>query len=408
MILSSQYILTMRNRDPFITNGAVVIQYGTIRYIGTVASALKRFPRHRLMHFGNAILMPGLVNLHTHLELPPLHKIVHARHFPDWLLNLIKAKKKLQRKDYEQGACDNVAEFLRTGTTTVGEICTHGLSPGALKKSGLRAVIFHEIIGMGPVARSVECPPRGTDLPIALVKHGISPHSPYTVSASILQSLNNKAKLNGMQLCMHVAESRHEIALMQRKRSGLNRLYRAAGWDLEWAPKGRSSFGYLRKLGILSPNLLAVHAVQVSRNDISLIKNNGVSIAHCPRSNRETAVGRMPLKSMLDAGITVGLGTDSLASSPTLSMWDEMRYARQIHKKDGIKPYDIVRLATIGGSEALHMDHAIGTLEPGKQADIIVVPVPEKHTNDFYSDLLRETKSCIMSMVNGRIRYIMK
>ena len=113
----------------------------------------------------------------------------------------------------------------------------------------------------------------------------------------------------------------------------------------------------------------------------------------------------MPLKKFLDAGITVGLGTDSLASSPTLNMWDEMRYAYQIHRRDGISAEDIFRLATIGGAKALGLDKEIGTLEPGKKADIIAVPLPKKNTGDLYSDLLRETKSCIMTMVNGKILH---
>jgi cytosine/adenosine deaminase-related metal-dependent hydrolase len=101
----------------------------------------------------------------------------------------------------------------------------------------------------------------------------------------------------------------------------------------------------------------------------------------------------------------VGLGTDSLASVPNLNMWDEMRYARKIHKKDGVTAEDIFKLATIGGAKALGLDKEIGTLEPGKKADLIAVPLPKKDTGDLYSDLLRETKSCIMTMVNGKILY---
>ncbi len=113
----------------------------------------------------------------------------------------------------------------------------------------------------------------------------------------------------------------------------------------------------------------------------------------------------MPLKRLLDAGVTVGLGTDSLASVPSLNMWDEMRYAYRIHRRDGITPLEIFKLATISGAKALGLDKKIGTLEPGKKADIIAVPLPKKNTGDLYSDLLRETKSCIMTMVNGKILF---
>ena len=115
---------------------------------------------------------------------------------------------------------------------------------------------------------------------------------------------------------MHIAESIDETGLLQRKKSGLEKIYELAGWDLGWAPKGSSSFEYLDRIGFLSPRLLAVHAVQVTDPDIRRIKKGKVSVAHCPRSNNKLGVGRMPLKKFLDVGITVGLGTDSLASVP--------------------------------------------------------------------------------------------
>lgn len=202
---------------------------------------------------------------------------------------------------------------------------------------------------------------------------------------------------------MHLAESKDEIRLLKGKKSGFEKLYRGAGWDLAWAPAARSSFAYLHKLGLLGRGLIGVHAVQATRHDIALLKKTKTAIAHCPRSNKETGVGTMRLKDFLEAGITVGLGTDSLASTSTLNMWDEMRFAYALHRKDGITARDIFRLATLGGARALGMEKEIGTLEPGKKADIIAVPLPKKDTGDIYSDLLRETKSCIMTMVDGKI-----
>jgi cytosine/adenosine deaminase-related metal-dependent hydrolase len=204
---------------------------------------------------------------------------------------------------------------------------------------------------------------------------------------------------------MHVAETREETLLLQRRKSALERLYAAAGWDVSRAPAGRSSFAYLDRLGILDPSFLAVHAVQADNADIALIKRSGAGIAHCPRSNHEIGVGTMPLRKFLDAGISVGLGTDSLASSPSLNLWDEMRYAYQVHRRSGVTPQDIFYMATLGGARALGMDQEIGSLGPGKKADIIAISLPRKTTGDLCSDLLRETKTCIMSMVNGHIVY---
>ena len=204
---------------------------------------------------------------------------------------------------------------------------------------------------------------------------------------------------------MHVAESREEVWLLNGKEKGFDKLYQAVGWDMNWAPLAESPFAYLADLGLLGPRFLAVHAVQATNEDIAIIKKTRTPIAHCPRSNKELGVGRMPLKKLLDAGITVGLGTDSLASSPSLSMWDEMRYALRIHRPDGITARDIFRLATIGGAKALGLDKETGSLAAGNRADIIAVPLPKKNTGDLYSDLLRETKSCIINMVDGKILF---
>jgi len=204
---------------------------------------------------------------------------------------------------------------------------------------------------------------------------------------------------------MHVAETREETLLLQRRKNTLQRLYAAARWDMSRAPVARSSFEHLQRLGVLGPSFLAVHAVQADGADVALIKRSGAGIAHCPRSNHEIGVGTMPLRKFLDARISVGLGTDSLASSPSLNLWDEMRYAYQVHRYSGVTTQDLFHMATLGGAGALGMDQEIGSLEPGKKADIIAISLPRKNTGDLYSDLLRETNTCNMSVVNGHVVY---
>jgi len=390
-----------------IFNGAVAINRDSILAVGPSDRIIKKYPGHRIAQLNNTVLMPGLINVHTHLELPPLLDAIRAKTFPEWVMKLIVAKKRLDNADYSAAARENIRALIQTGTTTVGEMCTHGVSPALLKQSGLRAVIFHEIINMGARGKGHESSKFKVQSSKVgrseLIHSGISPHSPYTVSEAILLQIKKLAQETHLRLCMHVAESQDEIRLLQRKKSGFEKLYQAAGWDIAWAPEADSSFEYLRRLGLLNRNFLAVHAVQATDGDISLMKKSQAPVAHCPRSNMETGVSKMALKKFLDAGITVGLGTDSLASSPSLNMWDEMRYALRVHKNSGVSAQDIFMMATMGGARALAMEQEIGSLEPGKKADIIAVPLPEKNTGDLYSDLLRETKSCIMTMVNGKI-----
>ena len=404
MIITSSKLISVKPNYSPLNERAVVIFKGIIQAVGPIQQIIQQFSHHRIYQLRNAVLMPGLVNVHTHCELPGLLNTIRSKAFSDWILNLINVKKGLSLKDYNSAAAKNIHTIIHTGTTTVGEICTHGISPALLRKSGLRAVVFQELISMGP--KSSKFRVQSSKLPHSGLMHdGISPHSPYTVSASVLLQIRDAARQRNLKLAMHIAESKDELRLLQRKESGLEKLYRYANWDIAWAPKGDSSFEYLKRIGFLSPHFLAVHAVQVSDKDLELIRKSKISVAHCPRSNMETGVGRMPLRKFLDAGITVGLGTDSLASSPSLNMWDEMRYAHHIHRRSGISSEDIFRLATMGGAKALGLQKEIGTIEPGKKADIIAVPMPTKNTGDLYSDLLRETKSCIMTMINGTILF---
>jgi cytosine/adenosine deaminase-related metal-dependent hydrolase len=414
MIFTSPKLLTLGLNTAPAGFNAVVVNRDTISALGPATAMKKKYPGHRIYQLQQCVLMPGLINLHTHLELPALSGVVLGRSFPDWILDIIRAKKKLIHRDYVRAVSVNVNELIHTGTTAVGEISSNGTSLLHLKRSGLRAVVFHEVIQMGAKTSSqfkVQRLPanaplgRKTSRSSELIVNGLSPHTPYTVSEAFLIQIRNMAMQRKIKLAMHIAESKDEILLLQRKNSGLEKLYRFANWDLAWAPTGRSSFEYLNTIGFLSADLLAVHAVQVTDDDIELIRKSGTSVAHCPRSNKELGVGRMPLKKFLESGIDVGLGTDSLASVPTLNMWDEMRYAYQIHRRDGISAKDIFTLATVGGAKALGLGKEIGTLERGKRADMIAVPLPKKNTGDIYSDLLRETKSCIMTMVNGKILY---
>jgi aminodeoxyfutalosine deaminase len=383
----------------------VVFSRGVIQAAGPASDTMKKYPSHRVYSFKNAVLMPGLINLHSHLELPALLNSIRAETFPGWVLNLISAKKKLDLTDYRNAASRNIQALLETGTTTIGEICTHNVSPALLKRSGLRALIYREIISMNPSSKMPLLSSAFSRSLSDLIRAGISPHAPHTVSELILRNLGDIARRKKLPLCMHVAESKDEIMLLRGIKSEFEKLYGAAGWDRAWAPFVDSPFAYLQGLGLLSPDFLAVHAVQATAEDIHILKRAGAPVVHCPRSNKETGVGRMPLKKFLDAGVIVGLGTDSLASVPTLNMWDEMRYAYRIHRRDGITAEDIFYLATIGGAKALGLDKEIGTIERGKKADIIAVPLPNKNTGDLYSDLLRETKSCIMTMVNGKILF---
>lgn len=404
MIICASSILPFSARSPLLRNGAIVLSGDVIRAIGPANSISRAYPEHEIIDLGEAVLMPGLVNVHAHLELPPLLDLIRARNFPEWVINLIRLKKNIGRHEYTTAAQQNIDALIRTGTTCVGEISTHEVSSALLDRSGLRAIVYREIISLDPAAKPDH---RTTAVrrPTRLVRYGLSPHAPYTVSDVVLRTIRKTAGPRLLPVSMHVAESTDEVKLLLGKRSGFDELYRLAGWDLSWAPLAASPIQHLKQLGLLSPSFLAVHAVHASDTDIALLRRTRTPVAHCPRSNRATRTGKLPLRKFLDAGVVVGLGTDSLASAPSLSMWDEMRAALSLHRRSGVSARDIMAIATFGGARALGLGDITGSLQPGKKADLIAVPLPRRNTGDLFSDLLRETKTCIMCVVNGRILY---
>ena len=180
MIITASKIIAGKHFT-IIKDGAVIISNGQIKAVGPASQIIRRFPEKKFVQLQDAVLMPGLVNVHAHLELPFLRNSIRANSFSGWVLNLIQAKKGLKQSDYVLSSKDNINALIQTGTTTVGEICTHGISPILLKKSGLRAVVFNEIIRMedsgGKINSSEFKVQSSGQRQSSLLQHGLSPHS---------------------------------------------------------------------------------------------------------------------------------------------------------------------------------------------------------------------------------------
>jgi len=198
---------------------------------------------------------------------------------------------------------------------------------------------------------------------------------------------------------MHLLENKDENKNINSKSSRFFEYFRRVGWagmKLAYAPG--KLLENLDRLGLLSSRMLAVHGVHASARDIRLLARRNVAVAHCPRSNAYLKVGKAPLSRMLDAGLRVGLGTDSLASNDSLSLWDELRAAQKLHP-GLLTPRQWLTLATLGGARALGLADRIGTLEPGKRADLIAVAVDSR--NPPYAKILADTQEVGLAMVNG-------
>ncbi len=413
LVLAARYLLPMS--QPAIQDGALLIDGSRIRAVGPRMLLKKAHPELEWRDLGEAILLPGLVNVHTHLELGTLRdQVSPGCSFVDWVLSLVERKRGLTWDACSKATEDGITELIRSGTTCVGDVTSTGVSLPGLKASGLRGVVYREMIGPDDsrAEEIAEIPflhledmseqARGSSLEV-----GISPHAPYSVSPRLFQLCRRMQQRLDLKAAIHIAESSAEIEYL---RSGMGeirtRLLPATGWDHILPPLlGTTPVGYLDGLGLLDSRCLLVHSVHLTEKDLEILSQGSAAVAHCPRSNAYLGVGRAPLKAFRDRKIPVGLGTDSLASTQTLSLWDEVRSAHEIHG-GLLSPPEWISMATTGGAQALGLDGEIGTIEPGKRADLAAVSLNNPGA-DPYEYLLHEAgpERVLLTMVNGRLLY---
>jgi len=385
LILTAKYLLPITSR--LIENGAVAIEGGTIIDVGPLNVLAKRYPEARVDDAGTAAILPGFVNCHSHLEVTALRgcldKVEHD--FYTWLITLTKLRGAvLTDEEIEVGAIAGAVEGLRAGVTCFGDIGRFGRAGfNALKTAGLRGVLFQET-DFSADSRTAEADfeklkekfenlaSDSTDL----VQVGISPHAPFTVSRELFERIARFGVDQKIKTSIHAAESQEEDELLLNGSGFFTTVYEK--FSIEWPSPLCSSIGYLEQTGILETRPLLAHCIRVTASDIEIIRNSGSTIAHCPKSNAKFGHGYAPFERFLDSGIAVGLGSDSVASNNTCDMLEEARFAafaarNRPDRSRFITAGDVLRASTIGGATALGLNEKIGSLEKGKQADLIVI-----------------------------------
>lgn len=366
---------------PPFENGTVVVDGDRIAWVGPRADA----PAGRDDDLGDVLLMPGLVNVHTHLELTALRGFLEDLDFPHWIWRLNGVKRAvLDRPRMLDAARFGIVEGLRAGVTTYADTCDSGVAFDAMLEAGVRGVMYQEAFGPDPeawdtslaelVAKVAALRPRQTPL----VRVGVSPHAPYTVSDPLYAAIARFARAEGLPLAAHIAESEVERDLVARGTGVFAEGLRRRG--IPSAPRARSSIELLQRNGVLDATALLIHCVRLDAADIAAIAARGCSVAHCPVSNAKLGHGTAPLLELLDAGVTVGLGSDSVASNNRMDLLAEARAATlaqraRVGRHDVVCARDALQLATLGGARALGMEREIGSLEPGKSADLAAFPV---------------------------------
>lgn len=385
-LYAASYLLPVSS--PPIAGGAVAVDNGRIVETGTLAELRARHggPVH---DFPGCAILPGLVNAHTHLELThfPSWKIrkgidYSPRTYVDWIIQVIKIRRALTRQELELSVREGLRICLEAGTTTIGEILTDRSLLPLYAGSGLTGRLFFEAIGHDPV----RCAELVSDLDEAITSFsggeflpGLSPHAPHTVSEHLHQDVRRLADRHNLPRIIHLAESRDESDFFFDSTGKIAELlYPHVRWEPYLpAPRRTTAAAWLDGLDVLNGSISAVHCVHLTPADAEILARRGVGVVLCPRSNDKLAVGRASVALLKKLGIPLALGTDSLASNDSLSLWDEMRYLLDLFS--GVfTPSEVLAMGTLGSARPLALDNQVGSLESGKRADFLVMQLPAR------------------------------
>jgi 5-methylthioadenosine/S-adenosylhomocysteine deaminase len=329
--------------------------------------------------FGDAVILPGLVNTHTHLELTGFAGRIREREFPVWIRQLRELKASRSADEYVEAARRGLAACYAAGVTTIADTGDSGAGLRVLAEAGGSGVAYQEVFGPDPVQAEESL--TGLREKVTSLRRwasnrvhiGVSPHAPYTVSGSLFQAVAAWSRSERLPLAVHIAESVAETELLAQSSGGFARAWAARGIPLPHS-SGVSPVRWLAMHGVLTERTLCIHAVQVDQADIALLADSGAAVAHCPLSNRAHGHGAAPLQALLSAGIRVGIGTDSEVSVGPPDLLAEARAAQGLA---GLTPAATIELCTLGGAAALGLAGETGSLRAGKWADCTVIRIPE-------------------------------
>src|SRR3984893_14511551 len=404
LIVFGGTIVTMDAARRVIDNGAIAVVHGRIVAIGPRAEIEKTFQARETLDAKGRVIIPGLINGHTHIPMTLFRGLADDLDLQDWLTKYIfpAEAKNVSEEFVRAGTRLGLAEMIRGGTTTYCDMYYYeDAIADETAKAGVRAVLGETVIDF-PVAdnkTNAEAMAyvekfvnhwKGNDLIIP----AIAPHAPYTVSEEHLKAVRAFSDRTGAPIVTHISETKREV-------------------DDSITAKGASPVDYLERIGFLSDRVIAAHMVWPQAGEIEILKRRGVGVVHNPQSNMKLASGVAPIPKMLDEGVLLGLGTDGAASNNDLNMWEEMDTVAKLHKvftgdPKVISAQQAFELATIRGAAALHLEKEIGSLEKGKRGDLVIIErdaLNQIPLYNVYSDLVYATKAWDVEtvIINGRI-----
>lgn len=358
---------TMIPGTPVIDNAAIIVSQGIIQQVGTYPDLSSTFSGE-IIDLGDATVVPGLINAHSHLELAHLRgKCPSGQGFVTWVEDLLRQP----IFDLDPNALKEASsELKRTGTWMIGDIATRFAKEmaGMLEASGLFFVVFCEAIG--------ETVPRKTFIPSGDFEAGlisVAGHSLYTTHVDVLRAAKAETVEKGLPFSLHLAEHDDEVAIMAGEPSAFLDLLQGRGRLLDFEPPKKRPVQQAADLALLDQTTLAVHCVKVTDEDIETVRQSDATVCLCPRSNEFIGVGRAPWEKWFASGTPLCLGTDSLASNDDLDLWNEAVYLKN-HFNGELTLEDLVAMMTRNPAKIMGADHILGTLESGKIAAFATIP----------------------------------
>ena len=408
ILLTNAHVLSMDEQLTQYDPGALAVRGDSIVAVGPEAEIKKEYAAKETFDCCGKILMPGLVNAHTHVPMTLLRGLADDLRLDVWLQGYMwPVEREFVSPEFvrlgTQIAC---AEFIRSGVTTFNDMYFFEEEVAkATAEAGLRAVCGQSVLKFptSDAPSYEDAMARARDFIQTwkgheLIVPAIAPHAPYTTTADMLRETAELAKEFDVPLHIHLAETSFEVENMREE-------------------QGMPVIPYVKKQGLFEAKVIAAHCVHIDPGEIRTLKNHGAGVAHNPSSNLKLASGFAPVTKMLEAGLNVGIGTDGPASNNNLDMFEEMRLASFVAKAASNDPTSVpaqtaLTMATRLGAQALHLGHLTGSLTPGRRADLIVVDLSPVHNsprfrrdpNNAYAQIVYAAKSADVSdvMVNGK------